>query len=184
MVRAREILSPISSSFRFTGLIIFALEPAVSSVLGHFSALLVPASRALWTVKSYLFDIETRVTYARFSAASDAACIRASARAAAFVALSAIILSDNSAQRSCRSVRGTSRVHRWNVSSPRSNAIIWVCCTRGSFIFNFAGFNPSSIVSFFRLSTCNLKMSSATLEYSCDRELTSSRKLNLFKTDL
>lgn len=44
---------PISNSFRFTGLIIFALDP----LSARFWVTSPPNSRALWTVKPYLLDI-------------------------------------------------------------------------------------------------------------------------------
>lgn len=80
MVRAREILSPIPSSFRFTGLIIFALDPP-SARFWVTSPPSVPNSRALWTVKFYLLDIAIgKLDYSRWP--------NVFARAQAFVALS------------------------------------------------------------------------------------------------
>ena len=105
MVRAREILSPISSSFRFTGLIIFALEPRRQ--LGSGSLLRPPRAR----LES---PLNREVLSARYRAGGNLRsilrCLRRSVYSrvracTAFVALSGIILSDNSAQQSYRCVR-------------------------------------------------------------------------------
>lgn len=69
----------------------FRVRLAVSPVLGHFSALHAQLERALWTVKSYLFDIAVEI---RLSFPPSFWRIRAFARS--FVAPFGIISSDNS----------------------------------------------------------------------------------------